>query len=552
MLFFTPFAEPSYIPLGIAQLKSYIERELPSARVFNLDINNQFYGRFFSKAFLGKFMNLCKVCPKKCKRGRNGQAPLFLKSKLFQVGFDCLKNNESNIFYDVAKYNYFTRKIKLFIAEKKRCIDVVAKEIIQKSLPIPAVFEDLFEEDVRSALFFKPDLLGFSVFSYEQLFYSVILAKIIKNKFSLPVVFGGAFMSHVDVREFLGLFDFVDFVISGEGEKSLVELGKNLIKKKFDDVPGLWYRKDRKISCNRQNFIENLDCLPYPDFSDFKLNRYLFPSPVLPVNFSRGCYWRKCTFCTYHNNYPESYKTKSIKKFVDEIKYYNKQGIRHFFIVDDVISAPDLDKISSELIKKKIKMFFGAIVRAERGFSCKVLKNIYSAGGRVLVWGVETSCQKILRLMKKGTTVGGIKTVLKFSKQNGFYNHLFMIRGFPTQTEQETKRDIYFLKNNQKIIDSFCMHEFQLLGDSYIFHNLKKFKLKDIKPVSWSSSFKSGIILHSNAFNYKSSVKLNRKRIGRIDNEILKNFGRGSTLRYYDPDHSLMLLHASRNSVLTG
>ena len=543
VLIFSPFVAPSYIPLGIAQIKSYIKKQLPSVKIFNLDLNNQFFDNLTKKVFLEKFINLCAICPKKCKKNKNEKDIFFNHSKIFKIGVDCLKDKKADIFYNIFKFNYFNSKIDSFLDNRANCINAIVKETIQKRLPIASGFENLFEDDIKIISQINPDFVGFSVFCAEQLPYSMILAKIIKEKLNLPIIFGGAFMSHIDIQEFLGFFDFVDFVISREGEIGIVEFAKNFLKKTFDNVPGLYSRQMGKILFNNEKFIENLDCLPFPDFSDFKLERYLLPFPVLPVIFSRGCFWKRCTFCTYYKHYPVSYKTKSIKKFITEIRYYNSKGIGHFFIDDDVISALDLNAISTALNKNKIKIFFGAIVRPDRDFSCKVLKNIYSAGGRVLIWGIESSCQRILDLMRKGTRIEYIKTILKCSNENGFYNRLFMIQGFPTQTEEEIHKDIKFLQKNRDFIHSFSIQGFNLEQGSHIFYNLKKFKINSIKALPLYTCIKNKTTVHSNNFAFESDIKLDWKRIKSNETKMFKRFKNASI----QGEHSHLLLHASRN-----
>jgi len=546
-LIFTPFVTPTYIPLGIAQIKSYVERQLPSAKIVNLDLNNLFLNNLTTKFFLIKLTKLCAICPRKCKRKKSERDNFFNHAKVFKISIDLLKRKEADTFYDITKYNYFISGIATFLNNRARCINAIAEEIIQKELSIDSGFENMFDNDLKIISRLNPDFVGFSIFCVHQLSYSVILARILKEKLNLPVIFGGAFMSHIDIKEFIGFFNFVDFVIPNEGEVGLVEFVKNFRKRTFENVPGLCFHRSEKILFNKKKFIENLDSLPTPDFTDFKLKRYLTPIPVLPVIFSRGCFWKKCTFCTYYKNYPGFYKTKSIKKFIAEIKFYNSKGIKHFFIVDDVISALDLNKISIALNNNKIKIFFGAIVRPESDFSYKVLKNIYSAGGRVLIWGVESSCQRILDLMDKGTRVKYIKSILKHSSEIGFHNRLFMIQGFPTQTEEEICKDIKFLHENQHFIHSNYIHQFCLGQGSYIFNNLAKFKINSIKPMPIYTCIKNNANIHSEMFTYKSVVELDWKRIRNKETKVFKRFKNTTFQEFNAIDHSHLLLYKSLN-----
>ena len=378
-------------------------------------------------------------------------------------------------------------------------------------------FREIFKEDLRLIIEQKPSLVGFSIFCQEQLSYSLILAKIIKNNLRLPVIFGGAFLSHLDCKELLKFFNQIDFIVDKEGEISLVEFMKNFADKKLESIPGVSYRRNGVTVSNRARFIDDLDLLAPADFSDFDLNSYFSPKPVLPVFFSRGCYWRRCAFCNYHKNYPLGYKKKSIDKFLGEIAYYNKLGFKYFFIIDDVISADNLDRISTAVKKNKLKIFFGAMVRAE-GFSEQKLHNIYSAGGRLLAWGIETSSQRLLRIINKGTQIKRAMHFLHLAKRSGFYNHLFMIRGFPGQTESELTKDIEFLQKNHTNFDSFHIHDFILQDGSYIHLNLNKFGIKKIKSVPIYKFKRTKQVLYGDKYDFGANNTLDFDKIGKEKN----------------------------------
>ncbi len=542
VLIFSPFVDPSYIPLGIAQLKSYIESQLTTVRVCNLDLNNHFFNDLTKKEFLKHCKNLCSVCPKKDECQKYIEK-VFNYSKLYTVGVNCLRDKDAREFYDITKYNYLIKEVAKFFMRWENCIATVTKDIIENDCAIPQVLKNLLQGDVNRILNKKPNIVGFSIFSRKQLAYSTIIAKMLKKKANLPIIFGGAFMSHIDIPAFLRTFDFIDFVISKEGEIGLTKFIRYFKNKNFKNVPGLFYRKKNEIVHNDEEFIQNLDNLPFPNFSDFDLNQYLFPTPVLPIIFSRGCFWRKCTFCAYYKHYPASYKTKSVKRFIKEIKYFNAQGIRYFFIDDDVISGSHLNLISSAILKGNLKIFFGAVVRPDKDFSFEVLKNIYRAGGRVLIWGVESSCQRILDLMNKGTKIKDVVSILKNAYKVGLHNHVFMIRGFPTQTEGEIYNDMKFLQKNSRYIHSFYVHPFNLNKDSYIFNNPEKFEIKDLKEeiiyIRKKKAFCSDIL------SFERKTKLNWKGISKREGEIFK-----STKKSFIPDfqflnHAHGLIHAT-------
>ena len=543
VLIFSPFVDPSYVPLGIAQLKSYVEQRLPFAKVLNLDLNNINFNNLAKKDFFNCYKNLYLAWAKKWRRQNSGTKKIFYSGKIYTLGINCLRDKKTRGFRDVALYNKLIRKAGLIFMHCSSFFSITVKDIIENERKIPKVLQNLLQEDINRTLKEKPDLIGFSVFSNEQLAYSLIMAKMLKKMVDLPIIFGGAAMAYIDSTEFLNMFDFVDFIIPREGEIGLTEVIKHLKRKNFENVPGLFYRKKNKIAHNNEQFIQNLDGLPFPDFDDFKLTRYFSPVPVLPINFSRGCFWRKCTFCTYNKRYPAPYKTKSIQRFIQELKYFRSRGINYFLIDDDAISARHLTLISNAIIKNRLDVFFGAITRPDKSFSLEVLKNIHRAGGRLLVWGIESSSQRILNLMKKGTTVKNIEYILKKSHEVGFHNHIFMIREFPTQTEKEICEDMIFLRKNMQYIGSFYTHHFILQRDSYIFNKPEEFGIKNFKENPIYKQKKK--LLHGDSLFFKSNIKLDREKIRKKENEAFENLRNFSYTKFRSCCRAHKLIHAS-------
>jgi radical SAM superfamily enzyme YgiQ (UPF0313 family) len=543
-LVITPFCTLNYIPLGISQLKSYIEKKVPSVQVCNIDLNNAFLKRMQRKEFLYIVEEL--ACLHQGDKTANSKTyDMFRHRDLFNIAVNGLKNKEE--FYDSRKYNVFIKIARAFFVQCEQTICSIAKYIFENSRELPLVLKRIFHDDAERIFKIGPAVVGFSIFSRHQLAYSLILAKILKEKRKkIPIIFGGAFMSYIDTREFLNFFDFIDFVIDREGESGLTEFIQRIQHKhhSFNSVPNLSYRVNGKVVKNKDEFINCLDDLPFPDFGDLQFSDYFFPDPVIPIMFSRGCFWRKCTFCVYHRHYPVGYKTKSIDRLIREVSYYRKQGFRYFFFMDEMISADHLNSISLALAEENLDIFFGALVKPTKDFSYNRLKNIYKAGGRVLIWGVESSSQKLLDLMRKGTNIKDIKLTLKNSHRVGFFNYVFMIRGFPMQTEDQIYKDIRFLQANREFIDSFSMHNFLLEKDSYIFNHSEKYCIYNIKESILYK--KKDSLLKSGLHFFRRKNELDWQRINRKTNEIF-----GSALKNRFPiefvpyEYTDVLLHAS-------
>ena len=97
----------------------------------------------------------------------------------------------------------------------------------------------------------------------------------------------------------------------------------------LDKVLGITYKKNSKIIENKNRpMIENLDDLPFPDRSDFRLENYQQAfyggkKTALMIS-SRGCP-HQCTFCLWPDTlYGHKHRERSAKNIVDEIEYLVK------------------------------------------------------------------------------------------------------------------------------------------------------------------------------------------------------------------------------------
>ena len=146
------------------------------------------------------------------------------------------------------------------------------------------------------------------------------------------------------------LKNFFDYLIPGEGELGLYHLCRAKDSADLANVPNLIYFSGKDLRINPPAMVE-IDTLPPPDFSQFQLDKYFTPKPVLPLMTSRGCPWGKCTFCTHHHNYLR-YRTRRIEDCVAEIKFLQKQfGCDLFYFYDEMILPQRFKKLAGQIDK---------------------------------------------------------------------------------------------------------------------------------------------------------------------------------------------------------
>ncbi len=167
----------------------------------------------------------------------------------------------------------------------------------------------------------KISLLGFSV-CFSQLLPSLYLASEFKKRAAIPTVFGGSSCSGSAGLSLIRHFDQINYLIDGEGEGPLLELC-NYLSGQQAKIPGQIKSRQVREANTTTPDISRLDELPIPDFKPYlEETRHLFNDlpfmPTLPVEFSRGCRWNRCTFCNLNLQW-QGYRHKNASRMIAEV-----------------------------------------------------------------------------------------------------------------------------------------------------------------------------------------------------------------------------------------
>jgi len=273
----------------------------------------------------------------------------------------------------------------------------------------------------------------------------------------------------------------IDGIISGEGEIPLLHISKLTDWRGFCHTPNMSYWKDGKIINNAPSVPEDMDQLPTPDFTDFDLYRYLCPEPVLSLMTARGCPWRRCVFCTHHRSYLR-YRQRSLERVINDIKYLNDtHDVRLFNLLDEMIPPARFRKLAKKIISAGLDIRYSAYGKPVKNFDGQTLKTIHDSGCRLILWGLESASQRILDIMKKGTKIKDVEKVIRTASETGIKNLLFVMFGFPGETEDEFLCTISFLQRNTPYIHALSKGTFNLMEGSDVAKRPELYGLKIIK-----------------------------------------------------------------------
>jgi len=320
-------------------------------------------------------------------------------------------------------------------------------------------YHDLFNEHViDSVLIEDPGLVGISVTATSQVIPAFTLARQLKEKNSdIHITMGGSVFTKLidNLQQNQILFDLVDSFVVFEGEQALLVLIEQLYgKKDFSKVPNLVYKDGNRIRVNQPFHIEDINLLPTPDYDGFPLDQYLSPKRVLPLQGSRGCYWRKCTFCNLHVDNLK-FRLRNLDLVLEDMdRLKEKYSAEYMFFSDECMPVKQLDNMSTRLIAKGNGVKWMAGVRFDKGLSKEVLSRAREAGCLKMVFGLESSNKRILSLMDKGIETEITKNIINNCEEAGIAIHMYVIVGFPTETREEALETLDFVISNEKFLNA--------------------------------------------------------------------------------------------------
>ncbi|MBE0586311.1 MAG: RiPP maturation radical SAM C-methyltransferase [Desulfofustis sp.] len=249
-------------------------------------------------------------------------------------------------------------------------------------------------------------LVGFSL-CFNQLLASLYLAQRLKAQAAdLPIVFGGTLCAGALGRSLIERFAQIDYLIDGEGEGPLLALCEYLEQRRETLPDRIMTAAGRGGGASGAD-IAPLDDLPIPDYQPYFTElRQLFADlpflPTLPVEFSRGCSWQRCTFCNLNLQW-HGYRAKQAARMIDEIR---KLSVRHeslhFAFTDNVLPARAMDDFFRTLAETPLDITFFGELRATT--SPERLGRYRRGGLRSVQVGIESLSTTLLKRMGKGTT----------------------------------------------------------------------------------------------------------------------------------------------------
>lgn len=310
---------------------------------------------------------------------------------------------------------------------------------------------DFDDKKLKEIVDFQPDIIGIT--SMTQNYYRAKeIASILKKDFAgkSQFIMGGI---HPSIKPYVVLEETkVDAICVGEGECTLKDIVEG---KEYKDIPGLVFGGGKT---DPRPLIEDLDELPFPAYSrmpDFQ--KYLIPPGTIRGTYqkrgtialltARGCPGR-CIFCASHLMFGRRIRRRSVENVIKEIEFILKNyGKTSFWFADDTFTLQKSWVIDFCNRIKDFDVTWGCQVRADT-MTDEIVKALKIGGCRQVDVGVESGSNRILKILKKGTTREQYIRAFKVIRKN----KLRPLATFIIGTPGETKADMDETKSLVKLI----------------------------------------------------------------------------------------------------
>lgn len=272
----------------------------------------------------------------------------------------------------------------------------------------------------------------------------------------MPIVWGGVHPTILPEQTLKN--QFVDIIVRGEGEGTIVELARSLQQgTDVDNIRGISYKEDGRVIHNENRDFLDLETLPMVPYNLIDMDNYDISSSTSRFSYqsARGCPHR-CAFCDVVAFNRGSFRAKSVEKTIMElseiVKKYNPARIE---FVDDnfFVNKNRVELLCREILKRELKFKWVASCRADyfSKFDLDFLKLVKSAGCSSIYVGAESGSQRILDYIKKGIKVEDIITAAEKLSEVGIPMSCAFMSGFPGETKGDIGRTIELIEKLRQI-----------------------------------------------------------------------------------------------------
>jgi radical SAM superfamily enzyme YgiQ (UPF0313 family) len=329
-------------------------------------------------------------------------------------------------------------------------LTTIVKGVVDDTLMYSESISEINFGDVYNA-----DIVFISINTFNAVRGYQIARDIRKNSNAL-IVFGGLHAS----LNYPETVEYCDYVLTGDGDESIVELINAVQNQEPVAFPGVVYKQDGEIiHTGKREQPENINTIPDRNlvYNYARLaKRYdtLWPQ----VHASRGCP-HNCAYCTVIQHFGRKIRKRTPENVVADIReaiaFHKKRILPRLnnvvWITDDNFPEDRSWAISvlNEMIKSGIRYNFSVQARYEVGFDDEMLDLMKKAGFIELALGIEFLDDDSFKEFNKKSSYSEIVRAVKNIQAHGIGVRGLFIVGAESDTKGIGDKIVKFVQDNK-------------------------------------------------------------------------------------------------------
>jgi radical SAM superfamily enzyme YgiQ (UPF0313 family) len=307
-----------------------------------------------------------------------------------------------------------------------------------------------------------PICVGISTMTGPQILQGIRFAKDVRRVLPhTPIIWGGIHPSLVPEQVILE--EYVDIVVYGEGELTLLELVQKLESGELlDNVQGIVYKKNggiRKNPAREWIDLNTMGTLPYHLIDMTKYDDWEFS-----YQSSRGCP-HNCGFCYNRVFNKQSFRVRKSELVLEDLDYIiNKFKPRLIAFEDDnfFTDAKRVEQICKGIVARNMKLSWYSTCRVDylNKSSSEFSQLVRDSGCLKLMLGAESGSSRILEQIDKDIDVEQIITAVKRCKEVGVAAVLGFMGGFPGETSEDINMTLELIDEIKRLYNKAYINGF--------------------------------------------------------------------------------------------
>lgn len=393
------------------------------------------------------------------------------KVRLVRQGIDLLLEN-SILSQNVLRYQDFDNYLEAFLPNGEDIGFTILTQLV--------------EELLDGAY---PLIIGLSVTFYSQILPTLLLCKLLKTlRPESKIILGGQqVMMRKEKFCTLKVFkNYVDYLGFDKGEATISKLHEHLNQKiPFSSIPHIIQLSKTAEAIQSPNNDRLLfKNLPAPDFTGLDLYGYLSADVQLGIITCVGCYWGRCTFCSYGNRsyLGKKYEQGTPTQIANICQtLLEKHGIQRINFVDENTNLKLVVQAMRMLNERGFTMRFSTRNRLEKILKNKAFCQELKERGCVLMSvGYETNSQRLLDKMNKGVQAADYQIIIDNLHEVGIPVRFSIMGGLFDETKTELANSIAFLKRNEHKIGIDVMQMLIIEPNTILAKHPEQFNLQPV------------------------------------------------------------------------